>query len=151
MVTVIVAANLHHGKHSKKGLKRNQTLNSGFRSFQDEIDLASIEEKHVRSDNRAGHRKANEEGARLTGTLQKKIVAEKVTWQDRFICITDGTNCEPTPLFFLAARFHLVFATHWRSAAAWMVPAAGRVAAQLCSCAAMRRDRRRVLESELQL
>ena len=92
MAAVIVAANLHHAK-TKGGLKRTQTLHSGFRSFQNEIDLASNEEKHVRSDNLAGFRKANEEGARLTGTLQKKIVAEKVTWQDRFICITDGTTC----------------------------------------------------------
>ena len=105
IAAVIVAANLHHGKHSKGGLKRNQTLHLSFRSFQNEIDLASNEEKHGCSDNLAGFRKANEEGARLTGTLQKKVVAEKVTWQDRFICITNGMNCGPTPVFLLAARF----------------------------------------------
>lgn len=97
MAAALVAANTNAGKHSRRGLKRTPSLqHSGFRSFQHEIEIASTEEKHVRADNLAGFRKAHEDGARMTATLQKKIVAEKVTWQERFVCLTDGTSATPT-------------------------------------------------------
>ena len=117
MAAVIVA----HANVNKKGMGAHMNHPIRRDSF---LDPVKQEQEDVRSENLTGHRKAHEEGARKTATLQKKVIVEKVSWVDRFVCLTDGNH----PAIPLSDRQHQPMDSnctehHRIMVAPWLLPA----------------------------
>ena len=113
MAAVIVA----HANVNKKGVGAQKHHPSRRSSVLDS-------DKQEPEENLTGHRRAHEKGARKTATLQKKIVVEKVSWADRFVCLTDGNH----PAIPLSDRQHQPMDSnctehHRIMVAPWLLPA----------------------------
>ena len=107
-----------HANVNKKGIGAHKNHPSRRSSL---LDSGKQEPEDVRSENLTGYRRAHEKGARKTATLQKKIVVEKVSWVDRFVCLTDGDH----PAITLSDRQQDNNCTdhHCIMIAPWMLPA----------------------------